>query len=205
VRIDRFALAVVFMASLAQAQQSQPPASSANQESVALTIYNQSFAVARTTLDLDLHPGLNEITTTRVTSMLEPDSVVLRDSASKLPIQVLEQNYDAAVVNQEWLLQKYEGKTIDFQISTPQGLQPRPGKIIRAGYTRQASYAANGQYINPQQAQPLIEFDGHMQFALPGLPLFPSADIRIFNSSFFANNFSLEVRRLSPFSVCGSL
>jgi hypothetical protein len=173
VRIDRFALAVALVAPLAQAQKSQLP--TANQEPVALTIYNQDFAVARTTFDLDLHPGLNEITTTRVTSMLEPDSVVLRDAASKLPIQVLEQNYDAAIVNQEWLLQKYEGKTIDFQVSTPQGLQPRPGKIIRAGFTRQASYAANGQYINPQQAQPLIEFEGHMQFSLPGLPLFPSA------------------------------
>ena len=174
-RIDRFILAVVFVTSFGQAQQPQNPASSENQESVALTIYNQSFAVARTSLDLDLHPGLNEITTTRVTSMLEPDSVVLRDSASKLPIQVFEQNYDAAVVNQDWLLQKYEGKTIDFQVSTPQGLQAVPGKIIRAGFNRQASYAANGQYISPQQAQPLIEIDGHMQFSLPGLPLFPSA------------------------------
>ena len=174
-RIDRFALAVALTASLAQAQQSQPPASSANQEPVALTIYNQDFAVARTSFGLDLHPGLNEITTTRVTSMLEPDSVVLRDAASKLPIQVIEQNYDAAVVNQDWMLQKYEGKTIDFQVSSPEGLKPMPGKIIRAGYTRPASYAVNGQYINPQQAQPLIEFEGHMQFSLPGLPLFPSA------------------------------
>lgn len=173
-RIDRFALAVVFLTTFAQAQQIQP-GPTPGQEPVALTIYNQSFAVARTSLDLDLHPGLNEITTTRVTSMLEPDSVVLRDSTSKLPIQVLEQNYDAAVVSQEWLLQKYEGKTIDFQVSTPQGLQPIPGKIIRAGYNRQGSYAANGQYINPQQEQPLIEINGHMQFSLPGLPLFPSA------------------------------
>ncbi len=173
-RIDRFALAVVFFASLAQAQQN-PATSPSGSSPVALTIYNQGFAVARTTLDLDLHPGLNEITTTSVTSMLEPDSVVLRDSVSKLPIQVLEQNYDAAVVSQEWLLQKYEGKTIDFQVSTPQGMQAMPGKVIRAGYTRPASYAVNGQYINPQQAQPLIEFDGHMQFSLPGLPLFPSA------------------------------
>ena len=175
-RIDRLVFAVVFATSCVQAQQSQPgTSSSVGQEPVALTIYNQSFAVARTSLDLDLHPGMNEITTTRVTSMLEPDSVVLRDSASKLPIQVFEQNYDAAVVNQEWLLQKYEGKTIDFQVATPQGLQTVPGKIIRAGFARQGTYAPNGQYITPPPAQPLIEINGRMQFTLPGLPLFPSA------------------------------
>jgi len=81
---------------------------------VALTIYNQGFAVARTTIDLDLHAGINELTTTGVTSRLEPDSVVLRDPAGKRIVNIVEQNYDAGVVNQQWLLEKYEGKTIDF-------------------------------------------------------------------------------------------
>jgi len=48
---------------------------------VALTVYNQDFAVARTTVDLNLAAGANQITTTNVTSQLEPDSVVLRDPA----------------------------------------------------------------------------------------------------------------------------
>jgi hypothetical protein len=143
---------------------------------VALTIYNQSFAVARTSIDLDLHPGLNEITTTRVTSMLEPDSVVLRDPANRHAVQIVEQNYDAGVVNQQWLLDKYEGKTIDFQVATPQGIQTVQGKIIRSGGgSGQPSYGPQGQYISPQITQPLIEVNGHMQFQLPGLPLFPSA------------------------------
>ena len=137
-------------------------------EPVALTIYNQDFAVARTSIDLDLHSGLNEFTTTGVTSRLEPDSVVLRDPSGKRVVQVVEQNYDAGVVNQDWLLQKYEGKTIDFQIGTGPGGQVQivQGKIIRAGSS-----------INPygQQNQPLIEVNGKMQFNLPGLPLFPAA------------------------------
>jgi len=176
VRTIHCVLVLMFAASIGFSQQSQPAAPSSDEQApVALTIYNQSFAVARTSLDLDLHPGLNEITTTRVTGALEPDSVVLRNAATRVPVQVLEQNYDAGVVNQQWLLQKYEGKTIDFQVSTPQGLQTLPGKIIRAGFYRPPSYAANGQYINAQQGEPLIEINGHMQFSLPGLPLFPSA------------------------------
>jgi hypothetical protein len=132
---------------------------------VALTIYNQDFAVARTTVDLDLKSGLNEITTTNVTSQLEPDSVVLRDPAGKIPFKVTEQNYDAGVIDQNSLLQKFEGKTIQFQTQsfsvTSAGATQTPtvidGRIIRAGN------------------QPLIEVAGHLQFQLPGTPLFPAS------------------------------
>jgi hypothetical protein len=155
-------LALASTAALAQ----QPSA-----ESTALTIYNQDFAVARTQIELDLHPGHNEVTTTQVTSQLEPDSVVLRDATGKASFRILEQNYDAGVVDQQWLLQKYEGKTIDFQTGGGAMVNGKfvpgptvPGKIIRAGAF------ADG---NPQ-SQPLIEVGGEMQFQLPGTPLFPA-------------------------------
>src|ERR1700761_2111687 len=83
--------------------------------STQLTIYNQDFAVARTSVPLDLHAGANEVLTTNVTSQLEPDSVILRDPAGRRAIHVAEQNYDAGVVTQAWMLNKYEGQTIDFQ------------------------------------------------------------------------------------------
>ena len=123
-----------------------------------LTIYNDNFAVARTTVPLDLHAGVNEVLTTNVTSQLEPDSVILRDASGKHPIRVAEQNYDAGVVTQPWMLEKYEGKTIDFQVT---GQHPGEttivqGKIVRAGQ------------------DPLIEVNGHLQFQLPGLPIFPA-------------------------------
>lgn len=147
----------------------QPPSDA---QPVALTIYNQNFAVARTFIELDLHSGVNEVTTTNVTSRLEPDSVVLRDPAGTRTVRVLEQNYDAGIVNQDWLLQKYEGKTIDFQVATPQGPQIVPGTIIRAPSAPQTQYDANGQFIGA--TQPLIEVNGKMQFQLPGIPLFPA-------------------------------
>ncbi len=165
-RITSLVVAVLIPILSAPAQQPQP---------VALTIYNQNFAVARTFIDLDLHAGINEITSNDVTSRLEPDSVVLRDPSGKRTIHVVEQNYDAAIVSQEWLLQKYEGKTIDFQVATPQGTKIVSGRIIRAGFFRQPEYTFDGQMLGGQTAQPLIEVDGRMQFQLPGTPLFPSA------------------------------
>jgi hypothetical protein len=165
--LTRSALIALLAAPLVLAQDTPSP--------VALTIYNQNFAVARTTLDLDLHNGLNEVTTTNVTSRLEPDSVVLRDSTGARTIHVLEQNYDAAIINQDWLLQKYEGKTIDFQVPTAQGPQIVAGKILRAPTPTQPQYTPDGQYLGGVLAQPLIEVNGKMQFQLPGIPLFPSA------------------------------
>jgi hypothetical protein len=168
-------LAAVFAASALAAQQ---PATQPSAPSTALTIYNQDFAVARTQVDLDLHPGLNEVTTNQVTTQLEPDSVVLRDPALRDPsakrtFHIVEQNYDAAVVNQEWLLQKYEGKTIDFQISNGALVDGHfvPGPIVQGKIVR-ASQPGN-PYGYPQN-QPLIEVDGKLQFQLPGTPLFPA-------------------------------
>jgi len=125
----------------------------------ALTIYNQNFAVARTTVDLDLKAGTNQITTTNVTTLLEPDSVVLRDPAGKIAFKVDEQNYDAGVIDQNSLLQKYEGKTIQFSQGRTQDGKPITveGKIIRA------------------TQPPLIETNDTMQFQLPGTPLFPAS------------------------------
>lgn len=129
---------------------------------VSLTIYNQNFAVARTSVDLALHPGTNEVTTTQVTSQLEPDSVVLRDPTGKHDFSVVEQNYDAAIVNQDWLLQKYEGQTIDFQTNT----------YIDDKTHRWVPIFTHGKIL--RASPPLIEVDGKMQFQLPGTPLFPA-------------------------------
>lgn len=138
-----------------------------------LTIYNQDFAVARTTIPLDLHAGANEVLTTNVTSQLEPDSVVLRDPTGRNPIKVAEQNYDAAVVNQQWMLEKYEGKTIEFQVQAESQFVTDTGKIgdFPAKFVQGRILRAGNQSMGDQ---PLIEANGKMQFQLPGIPIFPA-------------------------------
>ena len=127
-----------------------------------LTIYNGDYAVARTTIDLDLHAGPNDVLTTQVTRALEPDSVILRDPTARFVFKVAEQNYDASVITQQSLLKKFEGQTIDFgQGRMSDGSTPTvQGKIIRAGSDR-------GE-------QPLVEVHGKLVFQLPGTPHFPA-------------------------------
>jgi len=134
-----------------------------------LTIYNQDFAVARSAVPLDLEAGLNEVLTTNVTSQLEPDSVVLRDPSGRNTINILEQNDDAGVVTQQWLLEKYEGKTLDFQTYTS-------GIVMKAPDERSAPppILVQGRIIRAGN-NPLIEVDGKMRFGLPGVPIFPAS------------------------------
>jgi hypothetical protein len=153
VKTTIFCLLVVLSCVSAGAQQNQTGGD-------ALTIYNSDLAVVRTTVDLDLKPGNNEVTTTKVTSQLEPDSVVLRDPTEKHAVQIAEQNYDAAIATQAWMLQKYEGQTIDFQVVHGDKVETVQGKILRA---------------DANDNEPLIEVNGKMQFALPGLPMFPAS------------------------------
>src|SRR2546423_5968364 len=82
----------------------------------ALTIYNQNFAVVRERVPLDLKPGENAVTLAGATVHVEPDSVVLRDPAGKVPLRILEQSYRADTISQGLLLSLYEGKTIDFMV-----------------------------------------------------------------------------------------
>jgi hypothetical protein len=121
--IARFVCVLVLWGSLFGQQSSQP----------SLTIYNQNFAVVRQQLPLDLKSGENQLSVNEITMHLEPDSVILRDPTGKHAVQVLEQNYRADPVSETLLLSLYEGKMIDFEVGTPQGVQTVKGKVIRSG------------------------------------------------------------------------
>ena len=150
----------------------------------AITVYNQSFAVVRETVPLDLKAGANQVQFSDVTGLLEPDSIVLRDAAGKRNIQVLEQSYRADPVTQERLLSLFEGKTIDFQVVRDGKTSIVQGKVIRSGYLppmpsgdlQGVNFGYGSSYYQPQGQvpQPIIEVDGKLQFSLPGQPLFPA-------------------------------
>ena len=154
----------------------QRPADDESWNDPALTIYNQNFAVIRQPLSLDLNSGVNTVRFTETTSYLEPDSVMLRDPQGRRNLQVLEQNFRNDPVSQELLLSMYEGKTIDFLVKRDgEKLETVKGKIIRSGYAPRYYNPQYGyQQAYPGGTQPIIEIDGHLQFGLPGQPLFPA-------------------------------
>ena len=138
----------------------------------AITVYNENFAVVRDTVELSLKSGQNDISYSGVTAQLEPESVILYDPHEKVELSILEQSYRGDPVDQQRLLQLFEGQTIRFlkQVDDEEIIQS--GKIIRAPST----VTARNQYGNVYQKllEPIIEVDGELQTRLPGVPLFPS-------------------------------
>lgn len=144
----------------------------------ALTVYNQSFAVVRERLRLDLKPGVNRVTHTGVTAFVEPESVTLRDPTGKVPLRILEQNYRADPISMEALLAAYEGRVIDFEIRKGEDTVTVPARIVRAGsMTAPQQPGPNLYFPRPGElpvSQPVVEIGGKLRFGLPGTPLFPA-------------------------------
>jgi hypothetical protein len=145
-----------------------------------LTIYNQNFAVVRDHVPLDLNAGENVVPYTGVTAQLEPDSVVLRDPAGKVPLHIIDQSYRADTLSVGYMLQLNEGKTIDFIVRDKDNKEyPVQGKIIRSGYTPGVTSNPNddGSSDSPGNLlanTPIIEVNGQLRFSLPGEPVFPA-------------------------------
>lgn len=126
----------------------------------AITIYNNNFGVVRDSVPLDLTKGLNKVDYTGATSQLEPTSVVLRDPSGKIKLSLVEQSYRGDPVDQQRLLQMFEGQTIRFSSILDGKETIVSGKIVRAP--------------SNSAPQPIIEVDGELRTSLPGTPLFPS-------------------------------
>ncbi len=138
----------------------------------AITVYNENFAVVRDTVTLDLKSGTNDVSYSGVTTQLEPESVILRDPSGAVELSIVEQSYRGDPVDQQRLLQLFEGQTIRFLKQLDDEAVVFSGKIVRAPST----VTTRNQYGNPYQTQlePIIEVDGELQTRLPGEPLFPS-------------------------------
>ena len=147
---------------------------------LALTIYNQNFAVVRQPVALNFESGLSHMRFSDITAHVEPDSVILRDPNGENKLQILEQNYRNDPVSEQLLLSLYEGKELDFEDPNNHGKVIK-GKVVRSGYV--PHYAAMNrygqQYYYQQMATaegttPIIEIDGKLVFGLPGKPIFPA-------------------------------
>jgi hypothetical protein len=138
----------------------------------AITVYNGNFGVVRDTVPLKLEKGITEQSYSGVTSLLEPESVILRDPSGKVALSVVEQSYRGDPVDQNRLLQMFEGRTIRFLKHMDDKQVIEEGTIIRAP----SLVMTTNQYGGQQQRmlEPIIEVDGQLMTQLPGIPLFPS-------------------------------
>ena len=90
-----------------------------DQQSVAVTIYNQDLALVKDTRKVKLKTGLNALAMRDVSAQIRPETALLRSINAPGSLTLLEQNFDFDLLSPEKMLEKYVGKTVTIIKTNP--------------------------------------------------------------------------------------
>jgi hypothetical protein len=93
-----------------------PVIAAPSSEGVALTVYNDDFAVVRQRRKMSFKKGVNTVKFTDVASAIDPASVNFKSLSSPGAVTILEQNYEYDLVNTSSLLKRFIDKPITLEI-----------------------------------------------------------------------------------------
>ena len=83
-----------------------------DQQSVAVTIYNDDLALIKETRALTLHTGINRLALRDVSARIRPETALLRSVSHPGAFDLLEQNFDFDLLTPGKLLEKYVGRNV---------------------------------------------------------------------------------------------
>jgi hypothetical protein len=90
-----------------------------DQQSVAVTIYNQDLALVKDTRKVNLKTGLNALALRDVSAQIRPETALLRSINAPGSLTLLEQNFDFDLLTPQKMLEKYVGKTVGIVKTNP--------------------------------------------------------------------------------------
>lgn len=115
------AIGAVFLASGAVLAANAERASTlADQESVAVTIYNENLALIKDVRGIELASGSNRLALREVSAMMRPETALLRSLSHPGALRLLEQNFDFDLLTPAKLLEKYVGREVRIVRTHPQ-------------------------------------------------------------------------------------
>ena len=91
-----------------------------DQQSVAVTIYNQDLALVKDTRKVNLKAGINALALRDVSAQMRPETALLRSINAPGSLSLLEQNFDFDLLTPQKMLEKYVGKTVGIVKVHPQ-------------------------------------------------------------------------------------
>jgi hypothetical protein len=83
-----------------------------DQQSVAVTIYNENLALVKDVRKLKLGSGMNNLALREVSGQIRPETAQLRSLSHPGALSVLEQNFDFDLLTPAKLLEKYVGRRV---------------------------------------------------------------------------------------------
>jgi hypothetical protein len=98
--------------SAAHAAVAEKPSTLADQQSVAVTIYNENLALVKDTRRVTLDMGPNRLALREVSGRMRPETAQLRSLSNPGSLALLEQNFDFDLLTPAKLLEKYVGRAV---------------------------------------------------------------------------------------------
>ncbi len=90
-----------------------------DQQSVAVTIYNNNLALVKDVRNVQFKKGLNAIALRDVSAKIRPETAILRSINAPGSLSLLEQNFDYDLLSPAKMLEKYVGKTVSIVKTNP--------------------------------------------------------------------------------------
>lgn len=84
-----------------------------DQQSVAVTIYNENLALVKDQRKISLSGGQNKLAFRDVSALIRPETALLRSISAAGGISLIEQNFDFDLLTPQKLLEKYVGKKVN--------------------------------------------------------------------------------------------
>ncbi len=85
-----------------------------DQQSVAVTIYNENLALIKDQRQIRLGSGTNSLAFRDVSAQMRPETALLRSISAPGKLAVIEQNFDFDLLTPQKLLEKYVGKSVSI-------------------------------------------------------------------------------------------
>jgi len=108
---------------------------------IALTVYNQDFALVRDTREMEFEAGRNTVTVEDVAERLDRTSVHFKSLTAPESVVVREQNYRYDLIEPHTLLDKSIGKQITLRQQLGEGkIREIKGSLLASGIARHDNY-----------------------------------------------------------------
>jgi hypothetical protein len=88
------------------------PSTLADQQSVAVTIYNENLALVKDVRRVALAPGANRLALREVSARMRPETAQLRSVSHPGALTLIEQNFDFDLLTPAKLLEKFVGRSV---------------------------------------------------------------------------------------------
>jgi len=112
--------AALLSAGTAYAAVEERPSTLADQQSVAVTIYNENLALVKDVRRIAIEHGHNRLALREVSARIRPETALLRSVSHPGSLALLEQNFDFDLLTPAKLLEKYVGREVRIVRTHPQ-------------------------------------------------------------------------------------